>query len=100
MGANAKIGDIEAIWWSGDPYDRLYELRGARDVIDHMIEQAVIECRTNAVEHGTDLVTDKQGHTETRETDIRRPVSWRKIGDALGIAGQSAHQRFAHLVEK
>lgn len=80
--------------WSADALERLAQLRVTQRAVEYLIRDTVVECRTNAVVTGFDTVDD-----ETRQTATSRPVSWRKIGEALGMSGQSAHQRFAHEIE-
>jgi hypothetical protein len=92
MSANAMVGTLEELDWSADALERLSELRGAREIIDYMIERAVVECRTNAVQHHVDDVAG-----ETRETATTRPIAWERIADALGVSRQTAWQRFRYV---
>jgi hypothetical protein len=84
---------IEELGWSADALDRLSELREAREVIDWMIERAVVECRTNAQHDTIDVVGN-----ETRTGTVATPISWDRIAKALGVSRQTAWQRFRYDV--
>lgn len=79
--------DIDRIDWSGDPLDRLTELRWTRDYLEVLIEEAVAECRSNGRKADYD-------EGQEREVDYYSPISWTRIGDALKISRQGARQRY------
>lgn len=64
------IADYERINFSADALERLDQLRELRSLIDYYIDEAVEECRDSA-----------------------EPISWRRIGEALGVPGNVARAR-------
>jgi hypothetical protein len=84
----------ELIDWSADAFERLNQLRQARELLDIMIEQAVSDCRRNAYSYRGTFETV---NGETREVRPPRPFSWTAIGQQLGVSRQAAQQRFSHL---
>lgn len=87
------VAHAEELPLSADALERLDELREARDIIDRMIERAVVECRTNAQQGRPDVVGQ-----ETRQATTVQPMSWARIAEALGISRQSAWERYRHNV--
>lgn len=92
MARDYAIADIDHITWSADALERLDQLAGARDYIDWLMDQAVTECRTNALVPTVDLVGD-----ETRHRLRPQPISWAKIAEILGVSRQTAWQKYRHL---
>jgi hypothetical protein len=86
--ATSPIGQAE---WSADPLERLSELRGARQLIDRMLIEAVRECRRSGKSP-----TIEQVGGETRRGEAAAVVTWSQIGKALGISEQAARNRFQH----
>lgn len=92
MGSNDLVAPFDGLHFSADAFERLEQLAGLRDYIDWLIEQAIRECRHNAVERGVDVVGQ-----ETRETALPKPLSWARIGGVLGISRHPARKRYKHL---
>lgn len=85
--------DLFNVEWSGDALERLGQLRDARGMIDIWIEDAVIECRRS----GGDTTRWEQVGNETRERRGGGPISWQRIGEALGITRAAAWERYRDL---
>lgn len=92
----ARTLAIDALPWSADAFDRLAELREASDLLDHMIEQAVIECRTRA--QSTSGVEIDTLHGSNRALVSYAPISWDRIAEQLGVTRQAAWRKFASLM--
>jgi hypothetical protein len=87
---------IDELAWSADALDRLGELHQAREMIDWMIERAVIECRTDAV-HINGVETDHL-HGGNRELRSYEPFSWERIAKQLGVTRKVAWRKYGHLI--
>ena len=82
--------DFFNIEWSGDALERLYQLNDMRGLIDIWIEEAVAECRHTI---GDETRWEQVGD-ETRERRSGGPISWSRIGEALGVSRAAAWERF------
>lgn len=87
---------IDTLPWSGDALDRLGEFREARDYLDWMINQAVIECRTKA-QAKVGVETDTL-HNSNRDLISYAPISWDRIAKQLGVTRQVAWRKYAPIV--
>lgn len=80
---------VEGADISADALDRLSELRQARDLLCKLIASAVKECRDGAQRPHTEEVGG-----ETRRGAAFGPITWERIGDALGITSDAARRQF------
>jgi len=71
------IAAIDELHWSADALDCVEQLAGAREYLGYLIEQAVRECGTNAIEHTLDVV-----EADIRTAQIGR-TSRARIAQAL-----------------
>jgi hypothetical protein len=83
-----------------DPLVRIEQLQRGREYLDLKIEEAVIEARTNSRWKGSHVDHVPGRMIEQRENDEFGIASWQDIADRLGVSRQSAHRKYAGIVDQ
>jgi len=80
--------------WSVDALERISELRVARGLIEEMMIESVRERR-----RGGRIASVEEVDGETKRGEVHVPISWGRIGRALGVSKQAARERFRSEAE-
>jgi hypothetical protein len=89
----------DADWDEHDALNRLKQMSAARDLLDFKIEETVREARTTDRWQGSHIDHVPGRMIEQRVNDDFGVATWQQIADALGVSRQSAHRKYAHLID-